>query len=78
MAVPVRGEQELEVGAPVALFNTGISGGAVWVSGWRAQYDVAPDGQSFLMIRPAEEAQETEIHVVLNWFEELQRLVPTN
>ncbi len=42
MAVPVRGERELEVGAPVGLFDTRISGGCVWVAGRRAQYDVAP------------------------------------
>ena len=78
MAVPVRGERELEVGVPVALFETGIWGGVQTSGGRRAQYDVAADGRRFLMIRPAEEAQEAEIHIVLDWFEELKRLVPTN
>jgi len=42
-------------------------------------YDVSPDGQRFLMLRPAEEAQAapTQINVVLNWFEELKQKVPT-
>ena len=41
-------------------------------------YDVAPDGQRFLVVRPSEqEITATQIHVVLNWFEELKRLVPT-
>ncbi len=41
-------------------------------------YDVAPDGQRFLVVRPSEqEINATQINVVLNWFEELKRLVPT-
>jgi len=40
-------------------------------------YDISPDGQRFLMIK--EDQQEAaQINVVLNWFEELKRLVPTN
>jgi serine/threonine-protein kinase len=41
-------------------------------------YDVSPDGQRFLMLKPAEaiEAAPTQINVVLNWFEELKRRVP--
>ena len=39
--------------------------------------EVAPDGQRFLAIQPVEPPQSpTQIHVVLNWFEELKRLVP--
>ena len=43
--------------------------------------DVSPDGQRFLMIKPAETNEGgTRNHVVLvqNWFEELKRLVPTD
>jgi eukaryotic-like serine/threonine-protein kinase len=42
-------------------------------------YDVSPDGQRFLMVKPTEsvEAAPTQINVVLNWFEELKRKVPT-
>ena len=42
-------------------------------------YDVSPDGQRFLMLKPTEQAQAapTQINVVLNWFEELKRLAPT-
>ena len=42
----------------------------------RASYDVAPDGQRFVMITA--ESELTQIVVVLNWFEELKRLVPTD
>ncbi len=45
-------------------------------------YDVTPDGQRFVMIRTEESTTEssgtTQITLVLNWFEELKRLVPTN
>jgi serine/threonine-protein kinase len=42
-------------------------------------YDVSPDGQRFLMLKPAESqtSAPTQINVVLNWFEELKRRVPT-
>jgi hypothetical protein len=39
--------------------------------------DVSPGSQRFLMIRQTEEAEGTSIGAVLNWFEELDRLVPT-
>jgi hypothetical protein len=41
-------------------------------------YDVSPDGQRFLMLKPVEQAQAapTQINVVLNWFEELKQKVP--
>jgi hypothetical protein len=38
-------------------------------------YDVAPDGR-FLMIQELQESTPLGINVVLNWFEELKRLVP--
>jgi eukaryotic-like serine/threonine-protein kinase len=42
-------------------------------------YDVSPDGQRSLMLKPSEQtgAAPTQINVVLNWFEELKRRVPT-
>ena len=39
-------------------------------------FDVMPDGESFLMIRTAPEAIPTRIEIVLNWFDELERLAP--
>ena len=40
-------------------------------------YDVSPDGQRFLMLKPVETetSAPTQINVVLNWFEELKRRV---
>lgn len=42
-------------------------------------YDVSPDGQRFLMLKPVESqtSAPTQINVVLNWFEELKRRVPS-
>jgi serine/threonine protein kinase len=56
---------------------------ATGFGGFGNNYDLAPDGQRFVMIKegaatatvPAPAAQ---IVVVQNWFEELKRLVPTN
>ena len=39
-------------------------------------YDIGPDGR-FLMIKLTEEPRG-QINIVLNWFEELKRLVPAN
>ena len=36
------------------------------------QFDISPDGQRFLMVKQ----EDLQINVVLNWFEELKRLVP--
>ena len=44
---------------------------------WRPVGSIIPDGQRFLMLKTTEQAQAaTQINVVLNWFEELQRRVP--
>jgi serine/threonine-protein kinase len=41
-------------------------------------YDVSRDGKKLLMLKPAGEGEAAaSITVVLNWFEELKRLVPT-
>ncbi len=57
----------------------------VLLSGWPAppvgggisHYDVTPDGNRFLMLQPPE-ATPSYINVVLDWFDELKRLVPTD
>ena len=35
-----------------------------------------PAGQRFLMLKASQQQAATQIHVVLNWFEELKRRVP--
>jgi Tol biopolymer transport system component len=70
MAVSVRTTPTFVAGAPSLLFdhpyiadNTG-----------HPAYDVSPDGEHFLMIAGG---VASHINVVLNWTEELKRLVPT-
>jgi len=43
-------------------------------------YDVSPDGQRFLMLKPSQQEAPapTQINVVLNWFEELKRRAPAD
>jgi hypothetical protein len=45
-------------------------------------YDVSPDGQRFLLVKPAQSAQRAaprpRIIVVQDWFPELQKLAPRN
>lgn len=40
----------------------------------RREFDVAPDGERFLVMEPA--SPRTEIKIILNWFEELRAKVP--
>ena len=41
-------------------------------------FDVTSDGQRFVMLQRDAPATTTEVHLILNWFEELERLVPTD
>ena len=44
--------------------------------GRQKNYDVTPDGQRFVMVKPSEqELAATQINVVLNWFEDQKRRV---
>jgi len=75
MAVPVRTSPAFSAGAPTKLFD----GRYVTRSDLRS-YDVSPDGQRFLMIKNIEDSDQKaappSIVVVLNWAEELKRLLP--
>ena len=72
MAVKVASEPGFTSEPPQMLFEGN------YVQANRPSYDVGSDGR-FLMIKAAEEeeGQQGQINVVLNWFEELKRLVPT-
>ena len=41
-------------------------------------YDLSPDGKKFVMIQREDKTAPDPIQVVQNWFEELERLAPTN
>jgi serine/threonine-protein kinase len=75
MAVSVR-LADLALGPPQAV----VKGPYASSGGWR-HYDVSADGQRFLLLKEAQPADgqkpaAPEIHVVVNWTEELKRLVP--
>ena len=72
MAVEIRTDPELQPGVPRVLFEWPIG------QGFSREYDVAPDGQHFVVLGAADSNDETRprIQVVLNWFDELERLVP--
>jgi hypothetical protein len=43
----------------------------------RYGYDVDSGGDRFLMLKPVpRDARPPDLHVILNWFEELRRLAP--
>ena len=76
MAVPVETGPTFSAGDPEVLFEQ-----QYYFDRSRRTYDLAPDGR-FLMIKDGATtdgaAQTAQITVVLNWFEELERLVPVN
>jgi hypothetical protein len=78
MAVPVRTTPSFSAGNPSKVFDTRY---AVPQTG--RTYDVSPDGRRFLMIKESATSDQNanatpaSMVVVLNWFEELKRLVPT-
>ena len=69
-AVDIQTEPEFRAGLPRKLFEGRYPGGS---------WDVTSDGQHFVMMRKDESpmVEATEFHLILNWFEELKRLVPT-
>ena len=66
MAVDVQTGATFRTGTPRMLFEKVSS-----------DYDVAPDGRRFLMLKAATAAAESsDLHVILNWFDDLRRRVP--
>ena len=67
MVVPVQREPEFERGVPQVLFE----------GEYDPYYDVAPDGDRFIMVMSQELAGPlTHINFILHWFEELKRVAP--
>jgi Tol biopolymer transport system component/predicted Ser/Thr protein kinase len=75
MAVDIATQPAFTVGKPRMLFAGQYQPTPVTFP----NYDVSPDGQRFLMLKPIEQSQAApnQINVVLNWFEELKQKVPT-
>jgi len=74
MVVDVMTQPRFSIGTPRFLFQ----GKYVSSPTLNSAYDVSLNGQRFLRIQPTEpEPPADRIHIVLNWFDELKRLVPT-
>jgi hypothetical protein len=68
MAVSIQTTPVLRVGEPRVIVETplhpwGLAG-------------ITPDGQRFLMFSPRTTGGAPELRVILNWFDELERLAP--
>jgi len=74
MAVPVQTGTTFSRGNPEVLFEGSYVRSRY--GGITPYYDISLDGQRFLMIKQEQE-EEPQINVILNWTEELKRLVPT-
>ncbi|MHC4190006.1 MAG: protein kinase domain-containing protein [Planctomycetota bacterium] len=71
MIVSVETNPEFSVSAPKELFS-----GRYESNRLSANYDITPDGDRFIMIKPEEGSEPTQVNIVLNWSEKLKRLVP--
>jgi hypothetical protein len=76
MAVPFRADGLVPVvGAPRPLFE----GRYAWGADYGRSFDLHPDGERFLMVQLGDRPlPPTQYRLVVNWFEELKRLVPSS
>ncbi len=79
MVTPIETDPSLSTGNPERIFE-GQYGMAF--SGQSVEFDLSPDGERCLMLKPAATSTDgansaAELVVVFNWFNELQRLVPS-
>ncbi len=70
LSVPVRTDPEFEAGVPQVLFE------GPYINVPEISYGVTPDAQRFLLLKQQDQRPATRIHIVANWFEELERLAP--
>jgi hypothetical protein len=75
MAVSIQTAPVFRSSRPIELFDAPYIDGST-IAAIATTYDVAPDGQHFLMIEGGEEEGANQLHLVLDWFEELKRLAP--
>jgi serine/threonine protein kinase/Tol biopolymer transport system component len=75
IAVPMTVQPSLRVGKPMLLFEGSFEPSVI--PGLR-NYDVSGDDRRFVMLEPLEQHKgPRELQVVLDWFDELEHLVPT-
>ena len=76
MAVPVELGESFSFGRTTELFR-----GEYFEESRGRTYDITPDGERFIMVkygRATSDSEHGEIVTVLNWAEELERLLPAN
>jgi serine/threonine protein kinase/Tol biopolymer transport system component len=71
MAVAITTEPDFSAQKPILLFEGHYLS---WSS--NPDYEISPDGQHFVMIHPEKQSVLTQINIILDWLEELERLVP--
>jgi len=76
MAVDITTQPSFQAGTPRLLFEGKYVRHGTSLA--EPNFDISADGRRFLMFKQTERQEETltQIHVVLNWFEELRRRVP--
>ena len=73
MVIDVSTTRDLRLSQPRVLFEQRYAFGAAQTV---PNYDVSPDGSRFVMVK--DDSASGRVNVVLNWLEELTRLVPVN
>ena len=79
MSVPIETAPTFRPGTPITMFELPPFYSSAARIG--RQWDIAPDGDRFLIMTPGEDVTKDQTQsrmvVVLNWHEELKRVVPT-
>ena len=73
LVVEIETEGGLRPGRPRVLFEMEVA-----ASDRFRNYDISPDGERFVMVQIPTSTERGQLEIVFNWFEELERLVPTN
>jgi hypothetical protein len=71
MSVAIQTEPSFAAGKPRIFFD----GSFVDVDA--RSFDVSADGRRLLIIQPSAPSTATQLNVIVNWFDELKRLVPS-
>ncbi len=72
LAVEIETEEGLRAGRPHVLFEKEFE----FTNNFR-NYDISLDGKRFVMVQTPDSTERGQLEIVFNWFEELERLVPT-
>ncbi len=73
MVVSIQTEPTFKAETPRLLFEGSFDLSSPNVRNW----DISPDGEWFVMLKEVG-TQHSQINVILNWTEDLKRLVPTD